>query len=90
MEKMKTRSAKRVSEPKPAVATPAAVKKVVDTFVSATTPTAPVRTRVSADEYIQRVQFKAHEIYVQRNYSHGNDLADWLEAERLVKVDLGL
>ena len=87
MEKMKTRSAKRVTQPKPADERPSIVKKVVETFVSATSP---VRPRVSADEYIQRVQYKAYELYVQRSYNHGNDLDDWLEAERLVKKDLGL
>ena len=87
MEKMKTRSAKRVSDPKPAGIKPSLVNKVVEKIVSAASP---VPKRVSADEYIQRVQFKAHELYVQRNYSHGNDLDDWLEAERQVKVELGL
>ncbi len=87
MEKMKTRSAKRVSDPKPADAKPSIVKKVVETVISATSP---VRQKVSADEYIQRVQFKAHELFVQRGYANGNDLDDWLEAERRVKADLGL
>ena len=87
MEKIKARSAKRVSDPKPFSAKPSLVKKVVERIVSATSPVTP---RVSADEYIQRVQFKAYELYVQRSYNHGNDLDDWLEAERLVKADLGL
>ena len=86
MEKVKTRSAKRVSAPKTA-AKPSLVKTVVDKIVSAASPT---HSKISADEYIQRVQYKAYELYVQRGYNHGNDLDDWLEAERLVKVDLGL
>jgi ribonuclease HII len=87
MEKMKTRSAKRVSPAKTSGAKPSIVKKVVDSFVSAS---APVRAKVSADEYIQRVQFRAYEMYVNRGYTNGNDLDDWLAAERMVKAELGL
>jgi len=28
---------------------------------------------------------KAYELYEKRNFQHGNDFNDWLEAERLVK-----
>ncbi|MBF0122655.1 MAG: DUF2934 domain-containing protein [Candidatus Omnitrophica bacterium] len=87
MEKTKTRSAKRVSSPKTSAVKPSTVKKAEGAVISATTP---VRQRVSADEYIHRVQYKAYELYVNRSYNHGNDLDDWLEAERLVKVELGL
>lgn len=86
MEKAKTRSAKRVSEPKVAEKS-SIVKKVASKIMSvASSP----KQKISADEYIQRVQFRAYENYVNRGFTHGNDLDDWLEAERQVKADLGL
>lgn len=33
---------------------------------------------------------KAHELYEQRGGSPGQDLDDWLEAERLVKEEIGV
>lgn len=37
-----------------------------------------------------RIAQKAHELWQQRGCCHGQDLDDWLEAERLVKAELGL
>ena len=45
--------------------------------------------RVSREEFMQLVQKKAHEIYEKRGSVPGNDLEDWLTAERLVKEELG-
>jgi len=44
--------------------------------------------RVSREEFMQLVQKKAYEIYEKRGCQSGNDLEDWLNAERLVKKDL--
>ena len=44
--------------------------------------------RVSREEFMQLVQKKAYEIYEKRGCQSGNDLEDWLDAERLVKEDL--
>lgn len=46
--------------------------------------------RVSREEFMQLVQKKAYEIYEKRGCKSGNDLEDWLNAERLVKEELGL
>jgi hypothetical protein len=46
--------------------------------------------RVSKEEFMQLVQKKAYDIYEERGYKAGNDLEDWLNAERLVKEDLGV
>ena len=46
--------------------------------------------RVSREEFMQLVQKKAYELYEQRGGQPGNDLEDWLTAERLVKEDLGI
>ena len=37
-----------------------------------------------------KIQKRAYELYAKRGASHGNDMRDWLEAERQVKRDLGL
>lgn len=36
----------------------------------------------------QRIEKKAYELFEQRGYSHGNDVNDWLEAERIVNQEL--
>jgi hypothetical protein len=46
--------------------------------------------KLTADEFIVRVRMKAYELYEKRGYSHGQDLDDWLEAERKVKKELGI
>ncbi|MEK6733391.1 MAG: DUF2934 domain-containing protein [Candidatus Omnitrophota bacterium] len=46
--------------------------------------------RVSREEFMQLVQQKAYELYEKRGCKQGNDLEDWLNAERLVKEDLGV
>lgn len=44
--------------------------------------------RVSKEEFMRLVQKKAYEIYEKKGGSQGNDLEDWLTAERLVKEEL--
>ena len=46
--------------------------------------------RVSREEFMQLVQKKAYDLYEERGCQSGNDLEDWLNAERLVKEDLGI
>ncbi|MDP2921718.1 MAG: DUF2934 domain-containing protein [Candidatus Omnitrophota bacterium] len=46
--------------------------------------------RVSKEEFMQRVQKKAYELYVKRGNRSGNDLEDWLKAERIVKDEIGV
>lgn len=46
--------------------------------------------KITADEFIARVRMKAYELYEKRGYTHGKDLDDWLEAERIVKKELGI
>ena len=46
--------------------------------------------RVSREEFMQLIQKKSYELYEKRGCQQGNDLEDWLNAERLVKEDLGL
>ncbi len=46
--------------------------------------------RVSREEFMQLVQKKAYEIYEKRGCQSGNGLEDWLNAEKLVKEDLGV
>jgi hypothetical protein len=37
-----------------------------------------------------KVRRRAYEIYIQRGYHHGNDLGDWLQAEKEVKKQYSL
>jgi hypothetical protein len=46
--------------------------------------------RISREEFMQLVQKKAYDIYEERGCKTGNDLEDWLNAERLVKEELGV
>ena len=46
--------------------------------------------RVSREEFMQLIQKKSYELYEKRGCQQGNDLEDWINAERLVKEDLGL
>lgn len=36
-----------------------------------------------------RIQEKAYELYLKRGGSHGRDMDDWLEAERIVLREVG-
>ncbi|MBL7197117.1 MAG: DUF2934 domain-containing protein [Candidatus Omnitrophica bacterium] len=40
---------------------------------------------LSPEEIQEKIQKRAYELYAKRGFAHGNDCADWLEAERLVK-----
>ncbi|MEO0093061.1 MAG: DUF2934 domain-containing protein [candidate division WOR-3 bacterium] len=51
---------------------------------------AKTEKKITADEFIARVRMKAYELYEKRGYVHGKDLDDWLEAERIVKKELGI
>jgi len=37
----------------------------------------------------EKIQKKAYELFEKRGYQHGNDLSDWLEAEKIVKSNRG-
>jgi Protein of unknown function (DUF2934) len=46
------------------------------------------RPRISDQELYERVACKAYELYQQRGEAPGDELADWLLAERLVQEEL--
>ena len=90
MEKIKKRSAKRVSAVKSASAA-----KPVKKAASAAKPAhavrpAPAKKNVHHEHLHRLVRDKAYELYVIRGYSTGNDLDDWLGAETLVRQELGI
>lgn len=41
-------------------------------------------SRKDSPEIQEAIRFKAYELYVERGYTNGNDVEDWLTAERLV------
>jgi hypothetical protein len=51
-------------------------------------PARSQRPRISDQELYERVARKAYELYQQRGEAPGDDLADWLLAERLVQEEL--
>ena len=44
-----------------------------------------VKSNVSKEKLLKEIEKKAYELYQKRNGQHGNDLNDWLEAEKVVK-----
>ena len=40
---------------------------------------------ISKEKLLKEIEKKAYELFVQRSGKHGNDLQDWLEAEKIVK-----
>ncbi len=43
---------------------------------------------ISPKQLHERIKKKAYELYVKRGYIHGDDWADWFEAEKIVKAEL--
>jgi len=66
--------------------TAATDKKTTAKTKAKTTKTATKRTRtkISPDELFAMIERKAFELYVDRGYSHGDDLQDWYVAEQAV------
>ena len=52
-----------------------------------TSASSPVKAKifVPLDEFNTKVAAKAFEMFEQRGWAHGNDVEDWLEAERFVR-----
>ena len=42
------------------------------------------RTAVRRSPLLEEIELRAYEIYLRRGAAHGNDLDDWLQAERQV------
>ncbi|OGF56494.1 MAG: hypothetical protein A2452_07305 [Candidatus Firestonebacteria bacterium RIFOXYC2_FULL_39_67] len=40
---------------------------------------------VSKEKLLKEIEKKAYELFLKRKGTHGNDLNDWLEAEKIVK-----
>ena len=54
---------------------------------SVSKPQSKTKTKTNPQQFYQRVEEKAYELYERRGYTNGNDLADWFEAERIVKSE---
>lgn len=63
-----------------------AVKKSTKIAAKVPVKTKPVvKSSISKEKLLQEIEKKAYELYLKRNGQHGNDLNDWLEAEKIVK-----
>ncbi|OGF44757.1 MAG: hypothetical protein A2536_09425 [Candidatus Firestonebacteria bacterium RIFOXYD2_FULL_39_29] len=49
---------------------------------------AEVKRSVSKEKLLKEIEKKSYELFLKRNGKHGNDLQDWLEAEKIVKKQL--
>ena len=45
-------------------------------------------TSFSAEAIYQKIQERAYRIFEQRGYSHGNDVTDWLQAEKEIIAEI--
>ena len=86
MDKPKTRSAKKITDTVKKIVgmRPVNVKADAPKVEAEKKPVAPVKQ----DDFLRRVQEKAYELYANRGYTHGDDVADWYEAERLVRAGM--
>lgn len=53
------------------------------------TTTTTLSRGTTQDKIQELVRKKAYELYQKRGCTAGNDMADWFEAEKLVKKELG-
>ena len=44
-----------------------------------------VKSGVSKEKLLKEIEKKAYELFLKRKGQHGNDLNDWLEAEKIIK-----
>ena len=44
-----------------------------------------VKSSISKEKLLKEIEKKAYELFLKRKGQHGNDLQDWLEAEKIVK-----
>ena len=44
-----------------------------------------IKSEISKEKLLKEIEKKAYEIFLKRNGKDGNDLTDWLEAEKIVK-----
>ncbi len=45
---------------------------------------------ISNDKVYETIRKRAYELYCKRGGTHGNDMKDWLEAEKQVKREMGI
>ena len=46
--------------------------------------------RIELQDFLDQVRKRAYEIFLQRGASYGNDLDDWLRAEKEIKQKYGI
>lgn len=48
----------------------------------------PTQSSLKSGDLQEKICKKAYEFFERRGYSHGSDLSDWLEAERIIKSQI--
>jgi hypothetical protein len=46
---------------------------------------AAAKGNITREKLLKEIEKKAFELFMKRNGKHGNDLQDWLDAEKIVK-----
>ncbi|OGF44707.1 MAG: hypothetical protein A2452_09165 [Candidatus Firestonebacteria bacterium RIFOXYC2_FULL_39_67] len=47
-----------------------------------------VNKNISKEQLLKEIEKKAYELFLKRNGTHGKDMNDWLEAEKIVMKQL--
>lgn len=53
--------------------------------ISKINTSATAKSSITKEQLLKEIEKKAYDIFIKRNGRHGNDMQDWLEAEKLVK-----
>ncbi|OGF45487.1 MAG: hypothetical protein A2452_10965 [Candidatus Firestonebacteria bacterium RIFOXYC2_FULL_39_67] len=61
------------------------VKVSTGTASTAGSVSLALKSSISKEKLLKEIEKKAYELFLNRKGRHGNDLNDWLEAEKIVK-----
>ena len=48
------------------------------------------KPQINLQDYLEEVRKGAYDLFLQRGSTHGNDLEDWLKAEKKIKQKYGI
>jgi hypothetical protein len=52
--------------------------------------TAKKKPQINLQDFLEEVRKGAYDLFLQRGSTHGNDLEDWLKAEKKIKRKYGI
>jgi len=48
------------------------------------------KNSIGKEKLLKEIEKKSYELFLKRNGRHGDDLQDWLDAEKIVKKQFGI